>query len=146
LVAGKPVFAWSAGAMALARRIVLFHDNPPQGAGNAEVLEHGLGLCPRIVPLPHAERRLRLGDPLRVSLFARRFQPQTPVTLDPGARLVYDGERLALAEGSRRLTLQGRLAALAPMAPSTPAAAEQDENDDEGGRAPVAEAAEEVPR
>jgi hypothetical protein len=37
------VVAWSAGAMALAERIVLFHDHPPQGPNDPEVLEHGLG-------------------------------------------------------------------------------------------------------
>jgi hypothetical protein len=31
LVADKTVFAWSAGAMAVSERVVLFHDDPPQG-------------------------------------------------------------------------------------------------------------------
>ena len=114
LAAGKPIFAWSAGAMVLARRIVLFHDNPPQGAGNAEVLEEGLGVCPDLVPLPHAARRLRLDDPQRVGLFARRFQPQTCVTLDKGTHLVYAGKRLMAAAGARRLTARGGLAELEP--------------------------------
>lgn len=116
LAAGKPIFAWSAGAMALARRIVLFHDSPPQGAGNAEVLEQGLGVCPGVVPLPHASRRLRLDDPQRVSLFARRFQPLACVALDPGTRLVFTGERLVAATGGRRLTARGGVAELAPAA------------------------------
>ena len=30
---GKTVFAWSAGAMAVSERVVLFHDDPPQGPG-----------------------------------------------------------------------------------------------------------------
>lgn len=82
-----PVFAWSAGAMALADRLVLFHDSPPQGAGNAEVLDVGLGWYDGVLPLPHAAQRLRLDDPLRVALFARRFAPQRPVPLHPGVVL-----------------------------------------------------------
>lgn len=87
LIQGKPLFLWSAGAMACAERVVLFHDSPPQGAGNAELLEAGLGLLPNLVPLPHAGRRLRLADPARVALFARRFAPAICVPLDPGACL-----------------------------------------------------------
>jgi hypothetical protein len=108
-----PVFAWSAGAMALAERVVLFHDNPPQGAGNAEVLDVGLGLLgpelagEPLLPLPHASRRLRLGDPERVGIFARRFVPLAPVTLDPGARIVISGGRVREAEGCERLLAAG---------------------------------------
>ena len=66
----KPVIAWAAGAMVVAERIVLFHDSPPQGPGNAEVLDRGFGLCHGVLPLPHASGRLRLDDPARVALFA----------------------------------------------------------------------------
>ncbi len=79
-----PVFAWSAGAMALGERIVLFHDSPPWGAGNAEVLDAGLGLYDGVVPLPDASRRLRLTDATRIELFARRFAPAACLTLDDG--------------------------------------------------------------
>ncbi|MEM8930044.1 MAG: hypothetical protein AAGE94_02650 [Acidobacteriota bacterium] len=84
LLRHRPVFAWSAGAMALAERVVLFHDAPPQGAGNPEVLDTGLGLYRGLVPLPHARARLRLSDPVRVALFARRFEPDMCVPLDEG--------------------------------------------------------------
>ena len=40
----SPVIAWSAGAMALADRIVLFGDRSPQGPGHAEVYGSGLGI------------------------------------------------------------------------------------------------------
>lgn len=90
----EPVLAWSAGAMALTDRVVLFHDTPPQGAGNAEVLENGLGLVPGLVVLPHARRRLELDNPHRVALFSRRFRPAECITLDEGTRLVADGESL----------------------------------------------------
>jgi hypothetical protein len=113
LVGGTPVIAWSAGAMALCERVVLFHDSPPQGAGNAEVLEAGLGLAPGVIALPHASRRLRLGDPLRVSLFARRFAPATPVALDPLARVDWDGRDWTAGPGAVRLCADGALAELA---------------------------------
>ncbi|MCA9716169.1 MAG: hypothetical protein H6713_13445 [Myxococcales bacterium] len=77
-----PVIAWSAGAMALSDRIVLFHDCPPQGRGDAEVLHAGLGVFPGVVPLPHARHRLLLEDSTRVALFARRFAPAVCVALD----------------------------------------------------------------
>lgn len=92
LFGNLPIFAWSAGAMALGERVVLFHDSPPQGAGNPEVLDTGLGLYRGLIVLPHAHQRLRLQDPVRVSLFARRFAPDTCVPLDEGMS-VRRGER-----------------------------------------------------
>jgi hypothetical protein len=105
LLAGKTIVAWSAGAMVLAARIVLFHDSPPWGAGNAEVLDTGLALCPDLQPLPDAGRRLRLADPLRVALFARRFAPPRCVGLGEGARIwgrarAWSAERAQLLEAS----------------------------------------------
>ena len=107
LLAGRPVVAWSAGAIALTERIVLFHDHPPQGAGNAELADAGLGLFPGIVALPHAGSRLRLEDTHRVSLFARRFAPARCVTLDGGTRLIWRDGRLAEAADSQRLMQRG---------------------------------------
>ncbi len=107
LVADLPVIAWSAGAMALAERIVLFHDSPPQGAGNAEVLDLGLGLAPGLVPLPHARRRLRLEDPHRVELFARRFAPATCLVLEEGTAVSFDGRRWRPDSPVRRLSATG---------------------------------------
>lgn len=93
-LAGKAVFAWSAGAMAIAERIVLFHHSPPQGYGNTEVLEHGCGLVRGLVLFPHARRRLALDDPRRVALLARRFAPAVCVAMA-------DGSWMALGEGDR---------------------------------------------
>lgn len=84
LIRDKPIVAWSAGAMALSDRIVLFHDTPPQGAGNAEVLDAGLGIASDVVVLPHAKERLQLDDRRRVSRFARRFRPSICAALDDG--------------------------------------------------------------
>jgi len=87
LLGDKPIVAWSAGAMVLCERIILFHDSPPQGPGNAEVMEEGLGLCPALLPFPHARHRLDLHDPVRVTLLARRFSGFTCVPMDEGTRL-----------------------------------------------------------
>ncbi len=109
LVSDLPIFCWSAGAMALAERIALFHDSPPQGAGNPEVVELGLGLVPRIVALPHARRRLRLKDPVRVALFARRFAPSNCIALDEGSVLRWLGPRQGWQANAlaRQLTVDG---------------------------------------
>jgi len=108
LLAGRRVFAWSAGAMAAAGRIVLYHDNPPQGPGDPEVFGKGLGLFPDVLPLPHARRRLRLEDRERVGLFARRFAPLVCVALDEGSGLRWDGRTWRpAAGGARRLTAGG---------------------------------------
>lgn len=92
LVMRRPIMAWSAGAMALTERVVLFHDDPPQGRGDPEVFEPGLGLCPDVVALPHASKRLELDDAVRVTLLARRFTPATCVALDPSSRVDWDGQ------------------------------------------------------
>lgn len=105
----RPIVAWSAGAMAVCERVVLFHDSPPQGAGDAEVLESGLAACRDVVALPHAGRRLRLDDPVRVALFARRFSPARSVALDPGARLDWDGATWSAKRGTCRLDRGGKV-------------------------------------
>jgi hypothetical protein len=115
LVGERPVFAWSGGAMALGERLVLFHDDPPQGPGNAEVLEAGLGLFRGLLPLPHARRRLKLDERLLVGLFARRFGDLDCVAMDDGAILRCQGGRWVPVggDGSRRLLPDGSVEELA---------------------------------
>lgn len=86
----SPAIAWSAGAMALTDRTVLFHDRPPQGPGNPEVYGSGLSLVRGIVPLPHARARLLLDDSQRMSVFARRFAPARCVLFERGTRVDTD--------------------------------------------------------
>lgn len=107
LVGDRPVFAWSGGAMVLGRSVVLFHDRPPQGRGNAEILEDGIGFYREILPLPHARHRLALEDRDRVRILARRFGDLRCVALDEGCRVRrQDGEwriekaRLLQTDGS----------------------------------------------
>lgn len=107
LAEGKPLIAWSAGAMALSDRVVLFHDRPPQGAAHAEVLEPGLGLIPGIVALPHAHARLALDDATRVREFARRFAPARCLLLEHGSFLRWQDGRLTEARDVRRLARSG---------------------------------------
>ncbi len=106
----RPIVAWGAGAMALCERVVLFHDSPPQGPGNAEVLEMGLGVAEGIVPLPHATERMHLDDANRVTLFARRFGPAACVALDDGARVDWDGSTWSGAPQLRQLRATGEVA------------------------------------
>ena len=89
---GSPVIAWSAGAMALTDRIVLFHDRSPQGPGHPEVYGSGLSLLRDVVLLPHARARLLLEDGARMAVLARRFGPARCVPLEAGTRIdVSDG-------------------------------------------------------
>jgi cyanophycinase-like exopeptidase len=92
LQAGSPVIAWSAGAMALADRIVLFGDRSPRGPGHAEVYGSGLSLLRDVVLLPHARARLLLDDTPRMAVLVRRFAPARCVPLEAGTRIdVEDG-------------------------------------------------------
>ena len=85
----SPVIAWSAGAMALADRIVLFHDRSAHGPGHPEVYGSGLSVVRDVVLLPHARNRLLLDDTLRMAVFASRFAPSSCVLLDAGSRVEF---------------------------------------------------------
>jgi hypothetical protein len=105
----RPVVAWSAGAMAVTERVVLFHDNPPQGAGHAELLTRGLGLCRGVLALPNGSSRLRIDDPVRVAVLARRFAELRPVLLDPHRRVDWDPPRWVPGEETRMLRTDGAI-------------------------------------
>ena len=102
------VIAWSAGAMALAERVVLFHDRVAQGTAQTEMFDEGLGVAPGLVLLPHARRRLRTDDLPRMSLLARRFEPAQCLVLDDGVRLDL-GEAGALPAEARVVEAGGRI-------------------------------------
>lgn len=120
----RPVVAWSAGTMALAERVIVFHDSPPHGPGNPEVLDVGLGYGHGVVPLPHARRRLRLDDGERVSRTATRFAPDRCVALDDGCGIEWTGSRWAAWPGTRLLHPDGSAAEVEPA--SAGAAAPQE--------------------
>jgi hypothetical protein len=105
----SPVIAWSAGAMALADRIVLFGDRSPHGPGHPEVYGSGLSVVKDVVPLPHARARLLLDDTPRMAVFARRFAPARCVLLEAGTRIEFDGPGGAPPAGERVLGEDGHV-------------------------------------
>jgi hypothetical protein len=108
----SPVIAWSAGAMALTDRIVLFHDRSPQGSGHPELYGRGLSVLSGVVPLPHARERLLLEDLSRMAVFARRFAPARCILLEAGTRVDTDSDGGPYPPGTRVLAEDGRVAAL----------------------------------
>jgi hypothetical protein len=109
-----PVVAWSAGAMALADRIVLFGDRSPQGPGHPEVYGSGLGVVRDVVALPHAKARLLLDDAPRMAVFARRFAPAVCALLEAGTRVELSDGRLP--PGARVLGEDGHVLVLGEAA------------------------------
>ena len=109
LAGPRPIVAWSAGAMALTERVVLFHDDPPHGQAISEVLDAGLGLARGLVVLPEPRLRLRLDDPARVGELAARHAPAQCVALDHGAQIWVDGGRAIRTSSAQRLDPSGRV-------------------------------------
>ncbi|CAA9317159.1 MAG: hypothetical protein AVDCRST_MAG61-2050 [uncultured Friedmanniella sp.] len=108
-----PVITWSAGAMALSERVVLFHDHPPRGERPLEVHAEGLGLYAGVVPFPHARRRLRLDDQQRMALLAQRLAPSRAVLLPDGARL--DLQHGVLPRQAQRIDVTGQVTSAAAV-------------------------------
>ncbi len=109
----SPVIAWSAGAMALADRIVLFHDRAPQGPGHPEIYGSGLSVLRDVVLLPHARARMLLDDTPRMAVFARRFGPARCILLESGTRLEVASDRGgAWPAGTRMLAEDGHITSL----------------------------------
>ena len=102
------VVAWSAGAMALTSRVVLFGDRAAQGPAQSEVHDEGLGVVDGLVLLPHARRRLRTDDLGRMSVLARRFAPASCLVLDDGVRVDL-GPHGELPAGARVIGADGRI-------------------------------------
>jgi hypothetical protein len=111
--APEVLIAWSAGAMALTERVLLFHDPDPYAAAphdpsHAEFLDTGLAWLRGCVLLPHARRRLRTDDPARMAELAFRAAPARCVVLDDGARLDL-GAGDVLPPDARVVTAEGRI-------------------------------------
>lgn len=106
---GRNVIAWSAGAMVLTERVVLFHDNTPEGDRDAEIFNEGLGMVGGVVFLPDTKHRLKTNDRDRLALMSRRFAPATCMTLDNGSMLHYTDDRLIAADNVRRLARSGSM-------------------------------------
>jgi hypothetical protein len=110
-----PVIAWSAGAMALADRIVLFGDRSAHGPGHPEVFGSGLSVVRDVVLLPHAKARLLLDDAPRMAVFARRFAPARCLPLEAGTRVELSGDG-ELPAGVRVLGEDGHVRSLGEAA------------------------------
>ena len=107
LVGQRTIFAWSGGAMAISDRIVLFHDDPPQGPGASEVLDAGLGLIPGVVVLPQPELRLHLDRKDRVQSMVRRFAPARCLALPSCSQATWKHGRLSSVSGVIELDANG---------------------------------------
>ena len=85
-----PVITWSAGAMALSDRVVLFGAHRPAGRRLPEVWAEGLGAFSGALPFPHPRHRLPMHDPYQLALLARRFKGWTCLLFDDGVRVDLD--------------------------------------------------------
>jgi hypothetical protein len=112
----SPVIAWSAGAMALADRIVLFGDRSAHGPGHPEVYGSGLSVVRDVVLLPHAKARLLLDDAPRMAVFAQRFAPAWCVLLEAGTRVELSSDGGGLPAGVRVLGEDGHVTVLSEAA------------------------------
>ena len=83
----SPLIAWSAGAMALSERVVLFGEQAAQRPREVEVYAEGLGVFGHGICFPHVRRRLRLDDHDQIALLAARLAPRPGLVLDDGVRL-----------------------------------------------------------
>jgi hypothetical protein len=115
-VLDSPVIAWSAGAMALTDRIVLFGDRSAHGPGHPEVYGSGLSVVRDVVLLPHARARLLLDDAPRMAVFAQRFAPASCVLLEAGTRVELSSDGGGLPAGVRVLGGDGHVTALGEAA------------------------------
>ncbi len=110
LLREQALLAWSAGAMAMSERVIVFDDRSATGAADPEVLDTGIGAVQRVVVLPHATRRLRCDDRTRIALFARRFEPCLCAALDPRMRMDFRAGEWSAPWGANALSQHGELA------------------------------------
>ncbi len=115
LIGNRVVFAWSAGAMAITDRIVLFHDSPPQGQLAHQILDVGLGLVPRTVVFPTPQRRLDLEATERLASMSRRFEPATCLVLQDRSWITWTGTSFGRVSKVLRVTDTGKSVTFAPL-------------------------------
>ena len=118
-LAPLPVLAWSAGAMVLTPRVVLFHDRLPGGAARPEILGDGLSLLPGIALFPDAGIRLDLGDRQSLAELSGRVNPDRAVLLDPGDMVHWDGRAWSSPDGVRTLSGDGEVETVPSFVPET---------------------------
>lgn len=106
-LAPLPVLAWSAGAMVLTPRVVLFHDRLPGGSARPEILGNGLSLLPGVALFPDARIRLDLDDRQSLAELSGRVAPDRAVLLDTGDAIRWDGHGWSAPDGIRWLSDDG---------------------------------------
>lgn len=109
LLEGTNLIAWSAGAMVLTERIVLYHDRLPLARRSAEMMLDGFGYVSRVVAFPNATARLRVASPSRVAVVARRFEPDRCLALDSGSAIAFRSNDVVYADNVRRFAADGAL-------------------------------------
>lgn len=102
-----PVIAWSGGAMAMAEKIVFFHQSLPHATGDAELSRQGLAWFRSLVLFPRGDQRLNLQDPLEVALLARRFANDTCLVLTAESVLEWSPRDLRRVAHVRQLLPDG---------------------------------------
>ncbi len=108
-LAQRTLVAWSGGAMALTRQVVLFHHRLPHGSAEPEILGDGLGLLPGVALFPDARLRLPLSERGSLADLAGRVAPEVAVLLDDGDRLEWNGRRWSAPSGMRILGNNGEI-------------------------------------
>lgn len=116
MLGDRPLLAWSAGAMAVTQRVALFHDYPPHGVSAPELLDGGLGLVKNVVALPNPEKRLRLEEPDRVAMYAKRFKPAQCLALPRRSWVVWRAGEVVEAHGVQRLQPDGTVSPVSEVA------------------------------
>ncbi len=121
-LARLPILAWSAGAMVLTRRIVLFHDRLPGGSARPEILGEGLSVLPGVALFPDARTRLDLEARQRLRELARRMAPDRAVLLDVGELIQWNGGAWSSPAGIRMVSSRGEVETVPELVPGFPAA------------------------
>ena len=117
-LARLPVLGWSAGAMVLTPRVVLFHDRLPGGSARPEILGDGLSLLPGVALFPDARVRLDLDDRQSLSELSGRVAPDRAVLLDPGDLIHWAGGSWSAPDGIRLLSEGGEVETVASFVPA----------------------------
>jgi hypothetical protein len=83
---GTCFFGSSAGAMALGRRVVVFHDKS-EPRSEFQLLENGVGLVEGLQVFPHCTDRVQTQDPANLAYLHARFSDRICVGLNAGSVL-----------------------------------------------------------
>lgn len=117
-LARLPILAWSAGAMVLTPRVVLFHDRLPGGSAHPEILGDGFSVLPGLALFPDAGLRLDLEDRQSLGELSGRVAPDRAVLLEPGDAIRWDGRRWSAPGGIRVLSREGDVETIPGFAPA----------------------------